>query len=108
MDMKEWLGPGEGDPLEVAHILKLFHQRMWPDEVHINIFNNLPALAPPKAADLGLEVDRYLSLDVEHVTDPLAWWHARRTMYPQLSHMALNYLSIPGKSALDFKQPLMD
>lgn len=68
------------------------------------MFDKLPALASPKAADLGSEVDQYLSLDVEHVTDPLAWWHAQRGMYPQLSHMALNYLSIPGKFILNFRQ----
>ena len=68
------------------------------------MFNNLPILTPPKAADLGSEIDRYLSSDVEHVTDLLAWWHARRGTYPQLSHMALNYLSIPGKSLFDFSQ----
>ena len=53
---------------------------------------------------MGSEVDRYLSSDVEHVTDPLAWWHAWRGMYPQLSRMALNYLSIPGKFILNFRQ----
>ena len=72
------------------------------------MFDKLPALAPPKAADLGSEVDQYLSSDVEHVTDPLAWWHARRGMYPQLSRMALNYLSIPGKSILKFRQASID
>ena len=61
------------------------------------MFNNLPALAPPKAADLGSEIDQYLSSSVEHITNPLAWWHAQCDTYPQLSHMALNYLSIPGK-----------
>jgi len=65
------------------------------------VFNKLPALALPKPADLGSEVDRYLSSDVKHVTDPLAWWHARRSMYPQLSQMALDYLSIPGKFISD-------
>ena len=47
--------------------------------------------------DLGSEIDRYLSADVEHVTDPLAWWHERHGMYPQLSRMALDYLTIPGE-----------
>ena len=61
------------------------------------MFDNLPALAPPKAADLGLEINHYLSLGVEHVTDLLTWWDAQHGMYPQLSCMTLNYLSIPGK-----------
>ena len=61
------------------------------------MFDNLPALAPPKPADLRSEIDHYLSADVEHVTDPLAWWHERRDMYLQLSRMAFDYLTIPGK-----------
>ena len=47
--------------------------------------------------DLGSEIDCYLSADVKHVTDPLAWWHEQRGTYPQLSQMALNYLTIPGE-----------
>ena len=54
---------------------------------------------PPKAANLGLEISHYLSSGIKHVTDLFkAWWHAQcGSTYPQLSHMALNYLSIPGK-----------
>jgi hypothetical protein len=61
-----------------------------------NIFYNLPSLAAPKASDLRDELDRYLSTDPEHVDDVLAWWHERRGAFPQLSRMALDYLSIPG------------
>ena len=39
------------------------------------MFDSLPALAPPKPADLRSELDRYLSGDVEYVTDPLDWWY---------------------------------
>ena len=42
------------------------------------------------------ELDEYLSLSVEKVKDPLKWWYANRKAYPQLSCMALNYLSVPG------------
>jgi hAT family C-terminal dimerisation region len=56
----------------------------------------MAALAPPQTTDLRDELDRYLSTDVEHVTDPLAWWYERRTTYPCLSRMALDYLTIPG------------
>jgi hypothetical protein len=62
-----------------------------------NIFDSLPALAPPKATDLRNELDRYLGTDVENVTDAVAWWHAHHSSYPQLSQMALDYLTIPGK-----------
>ena len=57
----------------------------------------LTAFAPPKLADFGSELDRYLKADVEDVTDAIAWWHTHRSTYPRLSHMALDYLTIPGK-----------
>jgi hypothetical protein len=62
-----------------------------------NIFDNLPALSAPRTRELCDELDRYLSTDPEHVVDVLMWWTERRSMYPSLSHMALDYLSIPGK-----------
>jgi hypothetical protein len=63
-----------------------------------NIFDNLPSLAAPVAAELRDELDRYLSTDPEHVEDVLMWWTERRAMYPRLSRMALDYLSIPGET----------
>jgi hypothetical protein len=62
-----------------------------------NIFDNLPALSAPKASDLRGELERYLSTDPEQVTNVLMWWTERKTMYPNLSRMALDYLSIPGQ-----------
>jgi hypothetical protein len=58
----------------------------------------MPALAPPKSSDLGNELERYLSTDIEDVRDAVAWWHAHKVTYPHLSRMALDYLTIPGKS----------
>jgi hypothetical protein len=43
------------------------------------------------------ELDEYLSQAIEKVKDPIAWWWDHRTVYPRLSAMALDYLSIPGK-----------
>lgn len=43
------------------------------------------------------ELDEYLSQAIEKVKDPIAWWWNHRQVYPQLSAMALDYLSIPGK-----------
>lgn len=57
-------------------------------------------LAPPKSTDLGSELDRYLSTDVEYVTDALKWWYERHASYPALHRMALDYLTIPGKQYL--------
>lgn len=42
----------------------------------------------------------YLRTDVEDVEDVLLWWYEHRSMYPQLSHMAMDYLTIPGKSII--------
>ena len=63
----------------------------------MNIFDTLPSLAAPKASDLRSELDRYLGSDPEFVPDVLAWWFERQNVYPMLSRMALDYLTIPGK-----------
>ena len=44
------------------------------------------------------EIDCYLATDTEAVDNALLWWWERRSMYPSLSRMALDYLSIPGMS----------
>ena len=61
-----------------------------------NIFDQLDALAPPKPSDMRCEIDCYLSVDIEHVTDALGWWYKWCTVYLRLSRMAHNYLSVPG------------
>ena len=43
------------------------------------------------------ELERYLCTDVEHVTNPVAWWYEWHAVYPSLSRMALDYLTIPGE-----------
>jgi hAT family C-terminal dimerisation region len=43
------------------------------------------------------ELDDYLSLAIEKVRDPIAWWWDHRKVYPRLSAMAFDYLSIPGE-----------
>ena len=72
----------------------LFFQRSSSTK---NIFDNLPALCAPSKSDLRDELDRYLSTDPEHVTDAIAWWYGKRSVYPRLHRMALDYLTIPGK-----------
>lgn len=67
----------------------------------------MPALAPPQSIDLVNELDRYLSADVEHVTDTIVWWHERRSSYPCLSRMALDYLTIPGTSNLSLSKIIL-
>lgn len=65
-----------------------------------NIFDDLPSLSAPKPTELRDELDRYLSTDPEHVTDVLLWWQEHRAMFPCLSRMALDYLTIPGKPVI--------
>jgi hypothetical protein len=48
------------------------------------------------------EIDDYLRLPVEPVSDPLKWWNDNCHMYPSLSRMALDYLSVPGTSMCFF------
>ena len=50
----------------------------------------------PKAKELRDELARYLSTDPEQVVDVLLWWTECKAIYPHLSRMALDYLSIPG------------
>ncbi len=49
---------------------------------------------PPSSSD---ELQRYLTADIEDVKDALMWWHERCQIFPWLSHMACDYLSIPGE-----------
>ena len=51
------------------------------------------------------EVEEYLHKPVENVKDPLKWWVANHHVYPNLHHMALDYLSILGKFLLIISIP---
>ena len=61
-----------------------------------NMFDDLPSLAIPRSVEQH-ELDTYLSTDTELVTDALKWWTAKKTIYPCLSRMALDFLSIPDR-----------
>ena len=63
------------------------------------MFDNMLALATQDAVALD-EVTRYLQTVPEKVDDALAWWYERRHIYPGLSRMAREYLSIPGELVL--------
>ena len=44
------------------------------------------------------ELDHYLgSARVKDIKDPLKWWFDNRGSYPRLSHMARDFLTIPGE-----------
>jgi len=50
-----------------------------------------------KKASLCNALNQYLWLTVENVKDTLTRWFDNHIAYPNLSHMALDYLSIPGE-----------
>ena len=51
---------------------------------------------PMDGADECSELDDFLSQPLEKVHDPIQWWWEHRIVFPTLSAMALDYLSIPG------------
>jgi hypothetical protein len=54
-------------------------------------------MANPLMATKVSEIDQYLRLPVESVSDLLKWWFDNCCVYPNLSCMALDYLSIPSE-----------
>ena len=56
-------------------------------------FGNI-SLAQVSSTD---ELEEYLAQPNESVKDPLKWWNENKTKYPNLHHMALDYLSVPGE-----------
>ena len=59
-----------------------------------NLMDDMPTPTSSSADD---ELQCYLATDVEDVKDGLMWWYERCMMFPHLSHMAHDYLSIPGE-----------
>src|ERR1700692_2744403 len=55
-----------------------------------------------QAGSRSSELREYLRKPVENVKDPLKWWITSRHTYLNLYRMALDYLSIPGKSFIIF------
>lgn len=79
--------------------LIFFAQQSKPLDKEVNMFDNLPYLTGAgKPLDTD-ELKRYLAADVERVEHPIQWWQDRRTKYPRLSRMAIDYLTIPGAYA---------
>jgi hypothetical protein len=55
---------------------------------------------PMDGIDDHSELDEFLTQPLEKVQDPIWWWWEHCIMFPTLSAMALDYLSIPGASFL--------
>jgi len=64
-----------------------------------NIFDSIMDISPTSITD---KLHRYLAADVEDMKDGLMWWYERRMSFPHLSHMACDYLSIPGEQVVSF------
>ena len=61
-----------------------------------DIFAALDISTPPQVHELSNKLERYLRVGPEHAPNPIQWWLDRHTVYPNLSRMALDYLTIPG------------
>ncbi len=68
----------------------------------INRFDVLVSLAPLSTYKPSNKLRWYLQSDLEDIKDAVAWWHEHHSTYPWLSQMALDYLTIPGKSNESF------
>ena len=60
------------------------------------MFDALRSITRLRVSERGHELERYLAIPIEDTDNPLLWWAERRALYPRLSRMALDYLSIPG------------
>ena len=64
------------------------------------MFSNLAALNMPRApSTIEDELNVFLALPLELVSDSIAWWWECRNRFPNLSRMAIDYLSIPCTSS---------
>ncbi|KIY62425.1 hATC-domain-containing protein [Cylindrobasidium torrendii FP15055 ss-10] len=48
--------------------------------------------------DAGDELTRYLADARVETTEPLAWWVANKSLYPNLARMAIDFHTIPASS----------
>jgi len=62
-----------------------------------NMFNSLDFFTDMNADEDKNELDQYLADDALKCDDLIKWWISKSLVYPSLLHMALDYLTIPGK-----------
>ena len=65
-----------------------------------DILDDIPGYAPLPSVAVQNELDQYLAeplVNLRPHDSVLKWWHDRRSMYPNLSRMALDFLTIPCK-----------
>ncbi|KAF5317480.1 hypothetical protein D9758_019086 [Tetrapyrgos nigripes] len=68
-----------------------------PQPMQFHDFTNI-SVAPSTTVTVRDELADYLAMPLENVKDPLMWWWEKRTVFPILSQMALDYHSIPATS----------
>ena len=64
------------------------------------VFDNLLSLVSLKSTAIVDKITLYLMVPLENVKDTIKWWWEKHNVYPWLSRMALNYLTIPGMQCL--------
>lgn len=68
-----------------------------------NYFTNMNFLADDDNDNentVSSEIDRYLAEPLEKQNDVdnlVLWWYNRRSTYPRLSRMAMDYHTVPGE-----------
>ena len=64
-----------------------------------NIFDILDELDAAPDDRIDDELEHYLSTPTEKTSNVIQWWTDRLKIYPNLSQMAIDYLTIPGTYA---------
>jgi hypothetical protein len=80
-------------PFIFTHIFDVFIQAETDIDQDVTNFFDIPmdGILEPD------ELDNYLSQAVEKVRDPITWWWDHQKVFPRLSTIAFDYLSIPGR-----------
>jgi hAT family C-terminal dimerisation region len=58
------------------------------------------SVGPNIAQSPSHELDEYLHRPIENIKEPMKWWVQHSEVYPNLSRMAMDFLSIPGESVI--------
>jgi len=66
--------------------------------VHLLTSSNNSSMYTNEWLLIYAELTHYLSAPLEDKVDPLLWWHAQQSVYPILSLMARDYLSVQATS----------
>ncbi len=68
----------------------------------LNIFNEIStqqSTSTKKTLDLNGQINTLLSINLlERTLDPLKWWAENAQLFPQLSTLAIRYLSAPAST----------